>query len=341
MNAGHPAPGSPVGSPMMHLMFDEGYGDTAYDSSPQGNDGNVGGSQSCPGSANCPSRSNLGYNKSLDFDGSNDFVSSDTDLDFSEPITVSAWVYPHFANGTGKQAYAKIVSQPTTVNSDPWIIYALDVNNGSPAKFRANISTGATSSTVSTLSTTTLSANTGYHVAFTYNGSQIKIYVNGELENTANTNLSLGTSSEPLVIGAIRDDYLDVDNMFDGLIDNAKIYNFALSDAQIAQEYNRGKSVVFGVTGTDSSGNPSSASAREYCPPGDNSSTCAPIAEWKFDEKSGTSAYDTSANNYTGTLQNTPSWLHKGACHNVSCLELNGSTQHIDIGPGTASVKTA
>ena len=67
MNAGHPAPGSPVGSPVLHLKFNAGYGDTANDSSIQNNDGDLAGT--CPGDATCPSWTNDGkFGKALDFD---------------------------------------------------------------------------------------------------------------------------------------------------------------------------------------------------------------------------------------------------------------------------------
>ncbi|MBD3365719.1 hypothetical protein GF360_00005, partial [candidate division WWE3 bacterium] len=73
MNAGHPAGGSPVGSQVGYWKFDEGYGDTANDSSIHGNNGDLGGSgEDCSdGGTGCPSWSNEGrFGKALDFNSS-------------------------------------------------------------------------------------------------------------------------------------------------------------------------------------------------------------------------------------------------------------------------------
>ncbi|MDC0449168.1 DUF2341 domain-containing protein, partial [bacterium] len=92
MNAGHPAPGSPVGSPVLHLEFDEGYGDTANDSSPQGNNGDLAGS--CPGDSTCPSWHNNGkYGKAIDLDGDNDYIDLGSDSSLNPTnFTYSFWV---------------------------------------------------------------------------------------------------------------------------------------------------------------------------------------------------------------------------------------------------------
>ena len=44
------------------------------------------------------------------------------------------------------------------------------------------------------------------------------------------------------------------------------------------------------------------------CIPGDTSTCDPPVGQWNFDEKSGTTAYDTSGNGNDGTLTNGPSW---------------------------------
>jgi hypothetical protein len=81
-----------------------------------------------------------------------------------------------------------------------------------------------------------------------------------------------------------------------GNYDEFKIYTSALTSDQVKTEYNRGASQVFGATSTDSSGNSTWSSEREYCIPGDTSSCNAPFWEIKFDEKSGTTFNDTSGN---------------------------------------------
>jgi hypothetical protein len=74
MNADHPNVGTPVGSTVLHLKMDEGYGTTAYDSSPQANNGTLGIGSSAP------SWTNDGrVGKALSFDG-NDYVDTGTGI---------------------------------------------------------------------------------------------------------------------------------------------------------------------------------------------------------------------------------------------------------------------
>jgi len=126
-------------------------------------------------------------------------------------------------------------------------------------------------------------------------------------------------------------------NPFDGQLDELKVFRFALSADQMNMLYNQGKSAVFGATSTDSSGVGTWSSLNEYCPPGQGSSCTAPVGEWKFDEKNGTDANDTSENSYTGTLGGgtadyRPTWSHAGECKKGGCLKFDGSNDHINIG---------
>ena len=93
---------------------------------------------------------------------------------------------------------------------------------------------------------------------------------------------------------------------FNGLLDEVKFYNSALTADEIKQDYNAGSATKFGSTTQTIGGTTTSL---EYCIPGDTSFCATPVAEWKMDEGVGTSIIDTSGNNNTGTLYNSPLWV--------------------------------
>ncbi|MBL7135284.1 MAG: LamG domain-containing protein [Candidatus Marinimicrobia bacterium] len=77
-----------------------------------------------------------------------------------------------------------------------------------------------------TLSASTLSTNTWYHVAFTFNGVNSKLYLNGIEENSSSTDPGDITNVQHAVIGA-RQDGTDgtsgMEHYFKGIIDEVRI----------------------------------------------------------------------------------------------------------------------
>ena len=80
-----------------------------------------------------------------------------------------------------------------------------------------------------------LSLNTWSHLAATYDGTTIRLYVNGVEAGTAAGAGALPESANPLRIGgnAVWGEY------FKGRIDEVRIYNRALSAAEITADMNR------------------------------------------------------------------------------------------------------
>jgi hypothetical protein len=95
--------------------------------------------------------------------------------------------------------------------------------------------------------------------------------------------------------------------------------------------YNQGSAAVWGAKSADTSGQGTFSAESEYCPPGDTDSCTPPVGEWKFDEKTGTNANDTSGNGNTGSFSNDPQWKHAGECKHGACLEFDGSNDYISI----------
>jgi hypothetical protein len=86
----------------------------------------------------------------------------------------------------------------------------------------------------------TIPVNQWKYIAVTYDGYTQKIYVDGNLNNSRDTvlNVFTPTNPTPLTIGAgFRDDNDKPLNIKNGLIDDLRVYNRALSDSEIRQLY--------------------------------------------------------------------------------------------------------
>lgn len=321
MNAGHPAIGTPVGSAVTKYSFDEGYGDTAHDTSPQGNNGDLAGDAvTCPTAGNCPDWTQDGkFGKALSFAG-DDYLEASDPLTSGSDHTISAWIYrtgsPDGSNGGG------IVGSWQT-NQGYMLWLAPDNTLAYPINASSHLNSGVT---------TTI--NTWYHVVGTYDGSTARIYVDGVLQNSqADTFTSSGAA---LQIGA----YAQASSTtFPGIIDEVAIYQFAASDEQVALIFNQSKQLILGSTGTTSSGMSDNSAGREYCVPGDSSSCSAPVLEMNFEENSGATVYDTSTNGRTGALIGGTAW---GIGRNGAGagLRFDGTDDYVDIGVGPTSVNT-
>jgi hypothetical protein len=202
--------------------FDEGTGSIATDSSGNDNNGTIYGAAWTTG--------RLG--SALLFDG-NDYVTipDAPSLNPSDEITIEAWVKPLDVNQPG---WNKIVAKPYTQYSSPWQQYALTLYNG---HFVFELNAGGSKSVV--YSTAPLTNNTWYHVAATYNGSEMRIYVNGELNGTQSKTGSIAVYPTDLHIGAGI--YSDKNiEYIKGVIDEVKIVGTALSADEIKNDYEEG-----------------------------------------------------------------------------------------------------
>ncbi|WP_312297111.1 endo-beta-N-acetylglucosaminidase H [Chryseobacterium sp.] len=117
-------------------------------------------------------------------------------------------------------------------------------------------------------SATALNANTWYHVAATYDGSNMKIYINGVLDATKAQTGSVNST------GAFNVGYLyNTSRNFNGKVDEVRVWKRALSQTEISQN---------------------------MCNVSVPATSLA--AYWKFNEGSGSSVQDTSGNGVTLTL---------------------------------------
>jgi hypothetical protein len=200
-----------IGSGLVGLWkFDEGSGTTATDSSGNGNTGTLIGS---------PTWVNGKLGKSLSFDGVDDYVRVErsSSLDVTAQVTVETWVYP--------RAYDNhIVSR--VIGGDPYSahVYVIGTSGDGKAHYSVNHSPMAAHSEA------TISLRTWTHLAMTYNGSHVCLYVNGTFDSKYAQTGPINTTSCWLGIGCKPQCGLAY---FNGIIDDVRIYNRALSQQEI------------------------------------------------------------------------------------------------------------
>ena len=295
MTAGAPAVSSK--SMISYWKFDEGSGTTANNS---GNGGStLNGTFGTGNSA--PTWTNDGkFNKALNFNSAQ-FVRIPTNsgLNYTQDgFTYSAWIKPTTLNS----GYNMFIGQ--------YLPY-FDVYTN-----RLHMSMTAAGSQREVYGNTqTITTGQWYYVTATYDSQgYMKIYLNGKLDGTAGPYLIPANSGNDLYIGKWAS---DGSYPFNGLIDEVKIYNYALTADEVKQDYNQGSAIQMGQTSQTISGTTTSL---EYCIPGDTSPCASPVAEWNFEENTGLNTKDISGNNNTGTISGA-TWT-TGANNNRSSPQL-------------------
>jgi len=83
-------------------------------------------------------------------------------------------------------------------------------------------------------------ANKWYNISYTYNGSQLNLYSNAVNIASTNFSIKIQTNQWPVTIGSavyLTDTY---NGVFNGIMDDIRIYNRALSSDEILKLYNGG-----------------------------------------------------------------------------------------------------
>jgi len=177
------------------------------------------------------------YPSSLYFDG-NDYI--DCGATVQQPTTnysVSCWV-----------KFTTIASASTGIVGNfqgsivPQRGYAITHQNGTPFQFWADGTASSNAARVQGI--TNPVANVWYNIVGTYDGANVKIYVNNVLENTVSYSATPATTNQNLKIGRW---YGNIDDYYtNGSISNVSIWNAALTDGtggtlnQIETLYNNG-----------------------------------------------------------------------------------------------------
>jgi len=202
-----------------YWRFNEGTGILTFDRSGKNNHGAF---------VNGPTWVDGRYGKAIRLDGLDDYVligSSDS-IEFSKSITVSSWVKVNSATGD----HQVIVSH---WKPPEWIGFVLEfAPDGVTSQFAVEITTGTR---VYAYSAIPVTVGSWVHLTGVFDGTSVKIYVNGTLAGESTLNGSVDLKGEPILVGANLSpgDW----NWFNGIIDEVKVYNRVLSAAEVATIY--------------------------------------------------------------------------------------------------------
>jgi flagellin-like protein len=165
------------------------------------------------------------FRKGCEFDGTNYVNVSSIDALKGNSVTISAWVYVNSFTGS----WNPIVTQ---YNSSNWGFYLYVYTLLNPQQPAFYLGCG---SWIEALSPEQINTGQWYHLAGTYDGLYLRVYVDGTEMGSAAASCS-GADTK----AHIGYDSIGAPQYFDGTIDEVRIHNRALSPEevyQLAQEY--------------------------------------------------------------------------------------------------------
>ena len=193
-------------------LFDENEGEIAHDSSDNGNDAEFQGA---------PQWVDGKFGKALQFNGSTDYVAApdSESLDINgDQLSIVAWI-----NGEDWPAANHVVRK--VADGDTSAIYILRVQ---PDTVRIYLNTGGGDEI--TDGVTVLPVDEWTHVAMVYNGAEVQVYVNGELDGSKPQSGEVRQSDNGLRIGRG-----EPAGYFMGIIDEVAVLASALTEEDIRE----------------------------------------------------------------------------------------------------------
>jgi len=231
--------------------FDEGSGTVAHDASSYANNG-VASSTWAGGK----------IGSAAGFDGVDDNVDVPNNASFNSLTTFSVELWTYYGGNNSPSVYPGLVSDGVDATTDGWSFMISGSTGRAYAFFydTNGIGRSIASATLSPL----VPVNSWAHLVLTFvSGGSVITYMNGQKYYETTTAYTPKVATGDLLIGRSR-----TGQYYQGKIDEVRIYNRALSDAEVKYHYNRG----------------------------------GPVAEWKMDEGGGRTVYDSTDNHNNGTL---------------------------------------
>ncbi len=205
----------------------------------------------------------FGPKNCLDFDGASDYVATDNLFISGNTFTLEAWIYARTFNGSGDANISQLIvggdenallriGDAGIDNNQPQFVVLV---GGAHQRLDAN---------------THMAANRWYHMAGVYDGSSMKLYINGMLDNSLAQSGNIDETTNTLILAGNTDNT----RMLDGRMDEVRIWSNARTAEQIREN------MCKNLTGNES----------------------GLLAYFSFDNSSGTVLQDFSGNDKDGTL---------------------------------------
>lgn len=214
--------------PVAYWRFGESSGTRAADASGHGNDATYVGSVTLgvPGAIVGDPDTAAAFDGATAFvDGADRFVFGGT-----QPFSLEAWVNPASV-GT----YAGVASRDDATSGPPSEGYLLFVGpNDGPIGFQR-----IDASNLTTVSTTGTPAAGAYaHVVATFDGVDMSVYLNGEMQSTQTGSFTIAGAMSDFVVAAEAG---GTGNFFSGSIDEAAVYDHALTADRVKAHFQVGR----------------------------------------------------------------------------------------------------
>ena len=208
---------APTSSLIGHWKMDEGSGTILLDESEYKNKATTTGNPTWVAGIS---------GQAIKLDGATQYatVPDNASLDITGSITLAAWIKPE------KAATQYVLKKATLGGIDG---YELSLSSQGRVFFRFNQGSSGDTYRLNSSSSYPVDGNTWMHIAATYNGSVMKLYING-VENSSKSFTSpppISANQLALAIGAQSDGV----SKFQGAIDDARVYNTDLRAEQIKE----------------------------------------------------------------------------------------------------------
>jgi hypothetical protein len=154
--------------------------------------------------------------QSVDFDGASYLnCQNSTGMDLDQGLTISAWIKSSGLSHSWASVVTKGIGAWRLIRNNNTSSISFHFNSAGGGEYQANGSTGVLD-------------DEWHHLMAAYDGGEIRLYVDGQLDASASAG-PVSTTNDPVYIGS-RVNRIS-DRSWNGQIDEVRIYNTALGEA--------------------------------------------------------------------------------------------------------------